>query len=231
MDRRERLKELQQAILAAVNAQFLDVWTALPAIVSDVSELAGEMVLTVQPAILIPVRDSAGAITLVKMPVCKDVPVVWQGGGGVTLTFPVQPGDEALVVFGSRCMDGWWQNGGVQPPAEFRFMDLSDGFALVGLRSLPRVLSSINSTAAELRSDDASTYVRVDPSGKVRVQAENVEALGTVSWSWNVNGYGQRVSYLGANVWEVHNYTTAGAGQTVNTVNSTINPPDIPAGP
>ena len=46
-------------------------------------------------------------------PILVDLPVIFPRGGGVTLTFPIKEGDECLVVFSSRSIDFWWQNGGI----------------------------------------------------------------------------------------------------------------------
>lgn len=81
---------------------------------------------------------------------------------GVTLTFPVQPGDECLIVFTSRGFDNWWQSGGIQPPMEARMHDLSDGFVFLGFRSQPRKLSNVSTTTCQLRSDDGVTLVELD---------------------------------------------------------------------
>lgn len=49
----------------------------------------------------------------VSLPLLVDVPVVSPRGGGVTLTFPVKTGDECQLIFNDRCIDFWWQSGGV----------------------------------------------------------------------------------------------------------------------
>src|SRR5260363_73502 len=74
--------------------------------------------VTVRPAIQGVVRrldrETATVRTeAVELPLLGDVPVFFPRGGGCTLTFPVQKGDECVVVFASRCIDGWWQSGGV----------------------------------------------------------------------------------------------------------------------
>ena len=102
------------------------------------------------------------------MPILPDVPVVFPGGGGFALTFPVAAGDECLVVFASRCIDAWWQSGGVGEPMEPRMHDLSDGFALVGVRSQPHRLSpAVHTGNTQLRADDGSAYVEITPGGAV----------------------------------------------------------------
>ncbi|OBY59360.1 translation initiation factor IF-2 [Pseudomonas sp. AU12215] len=129
------------------------------------------MTCTVQPAIQSRVRDKSGTQTLVDMPLLLDCPVQFPAGGGCTLTFPVKPGDECLVVFASRCIDAWWQSGGVQAPAEYRMHDRSDGFALLGFRSQPRVIGAVSTSAAQLRSDDGATFISVAPGGAVAITA------------------------------------------------------------
>ncbi|MCY1293660.1 hypothetical protein D9M70_429270 [compost metagenome] len=129
------------------------------------------MTCTVQPAIQALVRDESGSLASVDLPLLLDCPVQFPAGGGCTLTFPVMPGDECLAVFASRCIDSWWQSGGIQAQSELRMHDLSDGFALLGFRSQPRVIGAISTSAAQLRSDDGATFVSVAPSGAIAITA------------------------------------------------------------
>ena len=62
-------------------------------------------------------------------PLLMDVPVFQPGGN-----FNPKPGDGCLFVFAVRCIDAWWQSGGVSNPISARKHDLSDGFAFVGFR-------------------------------------------------------------------------------------------------
>lgn len=161
MDRRERIFCPEEQARAAHESHQTRIWTALPGIVQSFDPAKNTCV--VQPSIQGAVRTQDGSESAVSMPLLLDCPVLWQGGGGCTLTFPIKNGDECLVVFSSRCIDAWWQSGGVQPQAEFRMHDLSDGFALVGVRSLPRALS-VSTSAAQLRTDDGAAYVQLNPT-------------------------------------------------------------------
>lgn len=169
MDQRERSNDFFEALRTALDGRQTSIWTAGPGIVQSFDP--DKMTCVVQPAIKGRVTDKTLNTTFVNLPLLLDCPVVFMGGGGVTFTTPIQKDDECLVVFGSRCIDAWWQNGGVQPPLEARMHDLSDGFCLVGLRSLPRALSGISTTAAQIRSDDGETYVELDPTGSVTLKA------------------------------------------------------------
>lgn len=142
---------------------------------------ASAVTATVQIAIKGIVHTPDGKAQFVNMPLLVDVPVHFPRGGNCTLTFPVAQGDECLVVFAARCVDAWWQSGGVQPPMEPRIHDLSDGFAFVGFFSQATKISGISTSTAQLRSNDGSTYVEVDPAGKI----VNVVAPGGINFTTN----------------------------------------------
>ena len=154
IDRRERQDDPVESQRAALDGRQAEIWTALPGIVQSFDPVA--MTVTVQPAVAGRVTDETGKTSSVNMPLLPDVPVVFPGGGGFTLTFPVASGDECLVVFASRCIDAWWQSGGIGEPMEPRMHDLSDGFALVGVRSQARRLSpAVDSENVQIRSTTA----------------------------------------------------------------------------
>jgi len=187
VDRRERYQNEEETLRIAMGALQSRLWTALPAIVQGYN--AAKMTVEVLPTINARVRNPDGTFSSLAMPKLLDCPVLWQGGGGATLTFPISVGDECLVVFASRCIDAWWSSGRVLDPPEIRMHNLSDGFAIVGLRSLPRAYAPPVGTA-QLQSDDGSTYVQLDPAGKlVKVTAPNGINLNgvTIDSSGNVN--------------------------------------------
>ncbi|EJU9117004.1 translation initiation factor IF-2 [Escherichia coli] len=128
--------------------------------------------VVVQPAIKGYEPDSNGINQSTTLPLLVDVPVVFPRGGGCTLTFPVKAGDECLVVFADRCIDFWWQSGGIQEPVDDRMHDLSDAFCIVGPQSQARKISGINTSATQLRSDDSSTYFELNPdTRKIKIVA------------------------------------------------------------
>lgn len=168
MDRAERQNDLNLALLNALEGHQAGLWTALPGIVQSFDPV--EMTCEVQPTIqgyvfreeAWPSASRPGDVfPWATLPLLVNCPVVFQGGGGFTLTFPIKQGDEALVIFASRCIDNWWQLGDIQSQAEIRMHDLSDGFVIVGPRSLPKTLDGISTANAQLRSDDGTTFVEV----------------------------------------------------------------------
>lgn len=181
MDRRERAPDLNTSMLAAIQGHLTETWTALPGRVASDLDPA-KRTISVQPTIQAKAQNKDGSFTWVTLPLCVDVPVFFPEGGGVTMTFPVKAGDECLLVFAARCIDSWWQSGGVQVQADQRMHDLSDGFAFVGVSSVPRVISAISTTRAQFRSNDGQAFVELDPSshfirarttGKIELNADS----------------------------------------------------------
>lgn len=175
MDPRQRLGDPTTQQAMAGNGQQSQIWTALPGIVQSFNP--SKLTCEIQPAIQGVYSDpKTGAATNTNLPLLVDCPIVFPSAGGVSLTVPIAPDDECLVIFASRCMDAWWQNGGVQPAMVYRMHDLSDGFCLPGIRSQARLLAGYSATTAQLRSDDGATYVEIDPAG----QKVNLVAPGGV---------------------------------------------------
>lgn len=121
----------------------------------------------VQPAICSMQTDNDGNNSSYDYPLLVDVPVVFPRGGGCTLTFPVKEGDECLLVFADRCIDFWWQNGGVQEAVDPRQHDLSDAFCIPGPQSQTMKISGISTSAAQLRTDDGAAFVEVAAGGDI----------------------------------------------------------------
>lgn len=121
---------------AQITTALMDVHTTMPAIV--ISFDAEARTVTAQPAIQRVFNNGEGMTGATNLPPCVDVPVIFPSGGGYEITFPVEEGDECLLVFAERCIDAWFDTGVPSPPADYRQHDLSDAFAIVGVRSLAR---------------------------------------------------------------------------------------------
>lgn len=144
----------QQTAQAIVESLSTQLRVAMPGIIQSFDPDA--VTCTVLPAI-----KGADGNESSDLPLLEDVPVVFPRGGGCTLTFPVKEGDECLLIFSDRCIDFWWQNGGVQEPVDTRQHDLSDAFAIVGPQSQAQKISNINMAGAQLRTDDGAAFVEV----------------------------------------------------------------------
>lgn len=176
MDIRERLHDPEEANRAMLDGLQAKIWTALPCVVVSVD--ADGQHATFQPAIKSIVRNPDGTTTPVDLPVLTSVPMQFPNGGGVSMTFPVKAGDEAMVVFSARPLDAWQQSGGTQAQIDARMHDLSDGMAMMGFRSKPRALSNVNTDATEIRTDDGDTVISLK-GDEVKLKATSSQSTVT----------------------------------------------------
>ena len=166
IDPRERYQDQEEQLSAALDGFKSKLWTALPGIIQSFTIANGSPIASVQPAVKAMMVGNLGALSPVNLPLLPHVPVCFPRGGGCSLTFPVAPGDECLLVFSARALDGWWQSGKAQPSTDLRSHDLSDAVAFVGLTSQARPLSGISIASTQLRSDDGSTVIDLNPSAQ-----------------------------------------------------------------
>ncbi|WP_456309768.1 phage baseplate assembly protein V [Serratia proteamaculans] len=158
----------QQSFDALQESISSNIRVAMPGIIQSFNPDA--VTCTVLPAIKSVEPDGSGAYVSSDLPLLVDVPVSFSRGGGCTLTFPIKPGDECLVIFADRCIDFWWQSGGVQEAVDVRQHDLSDAFAIVGPQSQANKISGISMSGAQLRTDDGAAFVEVAAGHAITVQ-------------------------------------------------------------
>jgi phage baseplate assembly protein gpV len=184
--------------------------TAMPGVVSAVD--LDKQTVSVQPSVRGKSVAPDGTQSDVNLPLLVDVPICWPRGGGFALTLPVAVGDECLVVFGDRCIDSWWQSGGTENvQAEARMHDLSDGFAIMAPTSQPKRLSSVSTSNAQLRDEDGTTYIEINPNGGVRISTQNNVDL----FAPNVNVQATTVDVKATNVTIDSSSTSTIKGGTV----------------
>lgn len=122
--------------------------------------------------------DGAGGYkpVLIDYPILLDVPVVILSGGPAALTFPIQKGDQCLILFNDRDIDNWFQSGQKVPLASSRLHSLSDAIALVGLRPSSNPLANYDATHAGFRWGDALLQLS---ESKIKL-ANATESLNTI---------------------------------------------------
>ena len=171
----ERTKDELEQKMRILESFGCDLRVACPAIVKSVDYT--RQTLTCQPAIRERMHDRKGNLSWLEIPELLDVPFMVYSGGGYCLTLPIKPGDDCLVIFGDNCMDGWWQSGGVQNQVEMRRHDLSDGFAIVGFRSQPGVVSGYSGSTAQLRNASGDACIEIAGS-TINIKAGSINITG-----------------------------------------------------
>lgn len=125
------------------------------------------------------VADSQGVYQpkLVDYPLLLDAPVIFLGGGGTALTFPVAQGDECLVFFNDRDIDTWFNGSSGSAVNTPRLHSFADGLILVGPRSLANVVTEFDPVNPQLKCQNLTATFRV--AGGFRVE-------NNIGW-WDFN--------------------------------------------
>lgn len=232
MERSQLLNDPEQALRIAMDGQQSGLWTALPCIVTKVNW--SELTVEAQPVIQGQVTDENGNKSFVNLPVLGNVPIVFPSAGPFALTLPIAPGDEVLVVFASRCIDSWWQNGSTytenpdgppvvqtQQPMENRMHDLSDGFAFPARMSQPKAkqISSPSQTNARLTTVDGSCFLEITPGGAINLTAPSgLNVTGNVVVTGNISATAEVTAQTAGTAiplsTHIHPGVTTGTGDT-----------------
>jgi hypothetical protein len=181
LDPRERYHDPNEADRMKAEAAQSRIWTAMPIILRkhdlDKNTVHGE------PAIKLQHLKGDGTTEWKPIPKMEDLPVLYYGGGGASITNPSQDGDEALMITASRSIDKWWSEGKVQEQLHARMHDISDSFVIPGLRSQPRKLKDVSAKTWQLRTDDGKSYVELDPTNarNFKVHIENTVTIESVN--------------------------------------------------
>ncbi|HBV2600619.1 TPA: translation initiation factor IF-2 [Klebsiella pneumoniae] len=196
---------LAQAIMSAMRV-------SIPGIIQSFDPEA--VTAVIQPAIKGVEHDASGAEVSVNLPLLVDVPVIFPRGGGCTLTFPVKEGDECLVIFADRCIDFWWQSGGIQEPVDERMHDLSDAFCIVGPQSQAKKIGGISTTAAQLRTDDGSAFIELAAGGAVTITSPQITINGPLQVNGEITSTGDQVAAGISQTGHTHGGVEPGGGST-----------------
>ena len=143
---------------AAIRGHIAEVWTALPAIITKTSD--GHRA-TAKSALNALVLQLDGTLQSTAMPLFDTAIIKFAGGGQVVATHPVVEDDEGTVIFSSRNIDSWAQNGGVQDPIDLRAHHLADAKWIPGGRSDPNKLTNVSQAAHHVRSVDAKHTIEL----------------------------------------------------------------------
>lgn len=124
-------------------------------------------------------------------PVIDDVPVLFLGGTQYSVTHQVNPGDEGLILFSQRCVDGWKQTGGIANNPLARFHHTHDAFFIPGFRPLPTRISGFANDGIRMQSRDGGQHVWIKSSGEIIADNGAAQVQITAGGAVNIqNGAG-----------------------------------------
>lgn len=91
-------------------------------------------------------------------------------GDGFTVEFQIDAGCEGLAIFSQRCIDGWFQTGGVAANPLARFHDMSDCLFIPGFRPMPKVISGFANNGIRIRNKDGKQFAWLKNDGSISVE-------------------------------------------------------------
>lgn len=165
MDSRQRYSDPEEMLRLAIGGLLANAWTGVPGYI--VSYDPATITATVQIGVKGKTSQPDGSSGYQNYPLLTRVPVEFPGGGGCRLTFPVKKDDECWVSFSCRSIGAWKKYGGVQIPSDNRFHSIADAICHIGPMSQANKLSDVSATTVQLRSQDKSTYIELDPEGQI----------------------------------------------------------------
>jgi hypothetical protein len=146
-----RTPTLQELLNLLGDRLMANLRCALPAAVDKYD--SDKQLADVKPLIRDAFEDEDGAISNESLPVIPHVPVMFPGGAGLRLTFPLNPGDTGLLVFSDRSLDTWQDQGGEVSPTDLRRHHLSDAVFFPGLHPNNKPWSGAEAGVVTLGSD------------------------------------------------------------------------------
>ena len=147
----ENTPTLANALLGFFQGQCSGMYTSMPGRVETYD--ASTLKASVKPLIQRTYADESGEFQSESLPVIDSVPVLFQGAGGMRITFPVAKGDIVLLMFANNSLDRWLAIGGEVEPQDERRFALSDAVAIPGLSDFKNAKSA-DASALVLEGSD-----------------------------------------------------------------------------
>lgn len=126
--------------------------------------------------------------TLKDWPLIVEAPCVVLGGGSAFITFPIEKGDECLVLFNDRDLDVWFSGSSSSAVSTARLHAYNDALVLVGVRSLANVVTDYNTDAAEFRSKDGTVKFSINEDAAVVTYGDNTISIDATKMSVSIGG-------------------------------------------
>lgn len=103
------------------------------------------------------------------IPPIIECPVLFSGGD-FTLEFQIDEKTEGLAVFSQRCIDGWFQTGGVADNPLARFHDITDCFFIAGFRPMPKVITDFKNNGIRIRNKSGNQFAWLKNDGSITIE-------------------------------------------------------------
>lgn len=203
---------IEATIQEGIDTALKGLHTCLPGVVSvfdAVTQLAD-----IQPTIKSKVGDD-----LINLPLLTSVPVRFPKSNKFSITFPLEPDDEVLIIFCERSIDTWLTRGGIQNPFDFRKHDLSDAFAFPLMYSQKNLVPNFPATNLEIKANTGSAKIALNPTTDVILN-------GGSDWAVQFSALQTAFDEL-KTAFNTHKHTGVTVGAGVSGITDTLSAADI----
>lgn len=116
------------AMKETINKKIAEIHTAMPGIIQSYDP--NKNLANIEPALKVDIEG-----TKIKFPIITGVPVIFPCGmgGEVSITWPIQKGDNCLLIFAESQIDEWLLNIESDDISDVRRFDLTDAICIPGL--------------------------------------------------------------------------------------------------
>lgn len=182
---------LAAVIVEAIEAALYDLHTGLPArvIAFDVSTQS-IVAQIVHKRVFI---DIDGTLQVVDLPPITNVPVIFPGGGGWEMNWPLAPGDLVYLNFAERSLDEFLDGDGSLniEPFHRRRHDLSDAVAMASFPTRRKAQQSAHAVNLRIGRADGSVQLELTPNS-AHLIASTI-ALGAATGGAAIGRVGDRI--------------------------------------
>ncbi len=122
-------ENLYDVLKDSIGAFLEDLHTAMPGIVESYDP--GTRTASIVPAM----KKKFKTGQELAMPVIHGVPVEFSASKNASVSFPLEKGDEGLLIFSERSIDQWMESGQAEAPEDTRRFSLDDAYFSPGFFS------------------------------------------------------------------------------------------------
>jgi len=151
-----RFDSLESALNSMIHDGLLTVNVSIPCVVDKYQN--GRVWVT--PVVMRVTKEGSE-----KHSTIPDVPVAYPNGGGYSITFPIEKGDEGLIIFSQRDISQFKEKGGIADPPTYRIHSMADAIFIPAMvRSTEEHVDlTITDGSAEIKMKNG----RIDLNGQV----------------------------------------------------------------
>lgn len=183
---------LGEVIESFIDYSMQNRFTALPGVVLRVHNKGAQQLIDVQPCVSIKNRDD----TVTQQATILNVPYQQPASSLGGVVFPLNVGDNVLLVFQMRGIDTWkYGEGGLSAPSDYRMFSNQDCIAIPCISPTSKTQTAANKHSGDYSLGDTILYnskdteVILKQSGKVVVNCKNAEINASDSTTINTKDF------------------------------------------